>query len=223
MFNSEIDQQTIQTRRAAEQAVEELLAAGVLEQHQDPHLLNSAFMFGTISKAYSHLDYSSSKSKDHLAEVKQSLGKDTEELEDSLEDSSMAPNKKVVHPSSDSHNSNFALVNYESNQQTVDEHTELENNTFSFSRLHWTDSLELILVGAAALCLIRYVMKFLKKKRQREEAARQAQLVSTLQESIPMSSTTTMTPTAPGIPMLEDKASYSTRATRPSSFSLYRP
>ena len=133
----------------------------------------------------------------------------------------MAPNKKVINPSSDSHDKNFALVNYESSQQIIDEHTEVENNTFSFSRLHWTDSLEIILVGAAALFLIRYVRKFLKKKRQREEVARQAQLVSTLQESIPMSST--MTPTAPGIPMLEDKAPYSTRATRPSSFRLYRP
>ena len=217
MFNSELSQQTIQIRRAADQAVEELLAAGVLEQHQDPHLLDTAFMFGTISKAYSHLDYSSSNSKNSLTEIRQSLEKDTEELEDS----NMAPNKKVINPSSDSHDSNFAIVNYESSQQTIDEHSEVENNTFSLSRLHWTDSLEIILVGAAALFLIRYVRKFLKKRRQREEAARQAQLVSTLQESIPMSST--MTPTAPGIPMLEDKASYSTRATRPSSFSLYRP
>ena len=135
--------------------------------------------------------------------------------------SQMPPPKKIINPSSDSHDLNFALVNYESSQQTIDEHTEVENNTFSLSRLHWTDSLEIILVGAAALFLIRYVRKFLKKRRQREEAQRQAQLVSTLQESIPMSST--MIPTAPSVPMLEDKVSQSTRATRPSSFSLYRP
>ena len=132
----------------------------------------------------------------------------------------MPPPKKIINPSSDSHDSNFALVNYESSQQTIDEHTEVENNTFSLSRLHWTDSLEIILVGAAALFLIRYVRKFLKKRRQREEAQRQAQLVSTLQESIPMNNT--VFPSAP-VPMLEDKSLQNTRGTRPPSFRLYQP
>ena len=206
MFNFESSQQTIQLRRAADQGIEDLLAAGVLEQHQDPHMLDTAFII-----------YCSGRSR--LTEIRQSLEKEEDTGE--LDESNMPPNKKVINPTSDSHDSNFALVNYESSQQTIDEHTEVENNTFSLSRLHWTDSLEIILVGAAALFLIRYVRKFLKKRRQREEAARQAQLVSTLQESIPISST--MIPTAPSVPMLEDKVSQSTRATRPSSFSLYRP
>ena len=80
--------------------------------------------------------------------------------------------------------------------------------------------MEIVLVGAAALFVIRYVRKFLKKRRQREEAQRQAQLVSTLQESIPM--TSTMPPTAP-VPMLEDKTLQNTRDTRPSSFRIYQP
>ena len=138
----------------------------------------------------------------------------------------MPPNKKTIKPRSDSHNSNYALVNYESSQQVIDDHTETENNyennTFSFEKLHWTDALEIVLVGAAALFIIRYVRKFLKKRRQREEATRQAQLVSTLQDSIPM--TSTMPPTAPMVPMLEDKTLQSNRGgTRPSSFRLYQP
>ena len=52
----------------------------------------------------------------------------------------MPPNKKSIKPTSDSHNSNYALVNYESSQQIVDEHSEtennFENNTFSFQKLH---------------------------------------------------------------------------------------
>ena len=206
MFNFESSQQTIQLRRAADQGIEELLAAGVLEQHQDPHMLDTAFVIFCSGRS-------------HLTEIRQSLEKEEENTEE-LDESNMPPNKKVINPSSDSHDSNFAIVNYESSQQTIDEHTEVENNTFSLSRLHWTDSLEIILVGAAALFLFRYVRKFLKKRRQREEAARQAQLVSTLQESIPMS---TMTPTAPGVPMLEDKSLQNTRGMRPSSFRLYQP
>ena len=86
--------------------------------------------------------YCSGRSR--LTKIRQSLEKeeDTEEL-DKL---NMPSNKKIINPTSDSHDSNFALVNYESSQQTIDEHTEVENNTFSLSRLHWTDSLEIILV-----------------------------------------------------------------------------
>ena len=113
--------------------------------------------------------------------------------------SQMPPPKKRINPSADSHDSNFAIVNYESSQQVIDEHTETANNTFSLSSLHWTDALEIILIGAAGLFVMRYIRKFLKKRRQREEAHRQAQLVSTLQESIPMSST--VFPSAP-VPML---------------------
>ena len=138
----------------------------------------------------------------------------------------MPPNKKSVKPTSDSHNSNYALVNYESSQQIVDEHQEtennFENNTFSFEKLHWTDCLEIILVGAAALFVLRFIQKYMKKRRQREESARQAQLVSTLQDSIPM---TTSIPTAPMVPMLEDRSAQNINkgASRASSFRLYQP
>ena len=167
----------------------------------------------------------------HLSKIRESIeeakiNKAIEDAEDTepFGEWNMPPNKKIIKPTSDSHDSNFALVNYESSQQVIDEHSETENNyqnnTFSLERLHWTDVLEIVLVGAAALFVIRYVRKFLKKRRQREEAQRQAQLVSTLQESIPM--TSTMPPTAP-VPMLEDKTLQNTRGTRPSSFRLYQP
>ena len=172
---------THEIRKAADEELGKLLAAGVLEQIKD-------------------------------AENTEPFGK-------------MAPNKKTVKPTSDSHNSNYALVNYESKQQVVDEHQEVENNyennTFSFERLHWTDCLEIILVGAAALFVLRYIQKYMKKRRQREESARQAQLVSTLQDSIPMTSI----PTAPMVPMLEDRSAQNNNkgASRASSFRLYQP
>ena len=160
--------------------------------------------------------YCSSRSR--LTKIRQSLEKeeDTEELNEL----NMPPNKKEIKPSADSHDSNFAIVNYESSSQVVDEHSETAYSTFNISSLHWTDAIELILIGADSLFIIRYIRKFLKKRRQREEAHRQAQLVSTLQESIPMSST--VFPSAP-VPMLEDKSIQNTRGTRPSSFRLYQP
>ena len=156
-----------------------------------------------------------------LAETKLGIEKENSaKLVEKSKSLRMPPPKKQINPSADSHDSNFAIVNYESSQQVIDEHTETTNSTFNLSSLHWTDALEIILIGAAVLFIFRYIRKFLKKRRQREEAHRQAQLVSTLQESILMSST--MFPLAP-VPMLEDKSIQNTRATRPSSFRLYQP
>ena len=63
--------------------------------------------------------YCSSKSR--LTKIRQSLEKeeDTEELDEL----NMPPNKKEIKPSADSHDSNFAIVNYESSSQVVDEHS----------------------------------------------------------------------------------------------------
>ena len=191
---------TFEIREAAHQELGKLLAAGVVEQFQDHHMGP-----GTKSLSFSQ------------------IRKSIEESEDIEPFGKMAPNKKTIKPRTDSHNSNYALVNYESNQQLTDDHTEVENNyennTFSFEKLHWTDALELVLVGAAALCLIRYIRKYMKKRREREESARQAQLVSTLQDSIPM--TSNVSPTAPMVPMLEDRTLQSNRGS--SNFRLYKP
>ena len=136
----------------------------------------------------------------------------------------MPPPKKEINPSSNSHDSKFAIVNYESNSQVVNEHTETAYSTFNISSIHWTDALEIILIGAAGLFIIRYIRKFLKKRREREEAQRQAQLLSTIEGSIPLNThpVNPRFPSAP-VPMLEDKSSQNTRGTRPSSYRIYEP
>ena len=114
MFHSGISR-TLEIRKAAHQEVGKLLAAGVIEQFQDHHMGPGTNPLSQIRK----------------------LIKDAEDTEPF---GKMPPNKKTIKPSSDSHNSNFALVNYESSQQLIDEHTETDNNyehnTFSFEKLH---------------------------------------------------------------------------------------
>ena len=170
---------------------------------------------------------SSNKLRDSqlLAEYRLGLEKKrTAKLVKTSTSHTMPPPKKEINPSSDSHNSKFAIVNYESNSQVVDEHTETANSTFNISSIHWTDALEIILIGAAGLFIIRYIRKFLKKRREREEAQRQARLLSTIQGSIPLSPhpVNPSFASAP-VPMIEDKSTQNTRGSRPSSFRIYEP
>ena len=131
---------------------------------------------------------------------------------------------KQLRPSSDSHNSKFALVNYESNSQMMDQHTENQFSTFNMSPLHWMDMLEIVLIIAAGLLFLKYFRRYLKKRKQKAEAKRQAQLLSTIQGSIPLSPLP-VNPTfasAP-VPMLEDKSTVNAIGSGSSVFKIYKP
>ena len=140
----------------------------------------------------------------------------------------MPPIKKQpmmqLSPTSDTHDSKFALVNYETNYQTVDEHTENQFSTFNMSTLHLMDMFEIVLIIAAGLLFLKYFRRYLKKHKQKEEAKRQAQLLSTIQGSIPLSPlpVNPFFASAP-VPMLEDKSTGNARGPRSSVFKIYEP
>ena len=72
-----------------------------------------------------------------LAETRLGLeNKETAKLDKISKSNNMPPTNKELIPSSDSHDSKFALVNYESNSQVVDEHTDNQFSTFNMSSLH---------------------------------------------------------------------------------------
>ena len=106
----------------------------------------------------------------------------------------------------------------------MDEHTETAYSTFNMSSLHWTDTLEIILIGAAGLFFLRYLRRYPEKRRQREEAQRQAQLLSTIQGSIQLSPLP-VNPSFASAPvrMIEDKSTQNSRGSRPSSFRIDEP
>ena len=117
--------------------------------------------------------YNNLRDSQLLAETKLGLeNKETAKLDEISKPHNMPPTNKELSPLSDSHDSKFALVNYESNSQVVDKHTENQYSTFNMSSLHWTDALEIILIVAAGLIFLRYLRRYLKKCRQREEAQR---------------------------------------------------
>ena len=122
---------------------------------------------------------------------------------------------KQLSPSADSHDSNFPSVNYESKSQKVDEHTENQFSTFNMSSMHWTDMLEIALIIAAGLLFLKHVRKYLRNRKKKEQAKRQADLVSQIQGTIPLSPLPINPAYAsPPAPMLEDKTGGNNRGPR---------
>ena len=147
----------------------------------------------------------------------------TENLDETNQSPSMGPTKQAS-PNSDSHNSNYALVNYESNSQTVDEHTENQYSTINMSSMHWTDLIEIGLLIAAGLLFPKHFLRYLKNRKKKEQARRLAELVFQIQGTIPLStySINSSYASAPA-PMLEDKRGDNNRGSRSSVFIIYEP
>ena len=73
-------------------------------------------------------------------------------------------------PSIESANQNFALINFESNSETLDNHVEKKYSAIDVSSIHWTDYLEIVIVVAAGLFFIKHLRKYLKNKKKKEQA-----------------------------------------------------
>ena len=88
--------------------------------------------------------YSQLKNSELLKETELSLQKNSvkaENLDKINQDTGMGPLEQQ--PSLDTHNQNFALINYESNSETLDNHVENEYSTIIMSSIHWTDFFEI--------------------------------------------------------------------------------
>ena len=97
----------------------------------------------------------------------------------------MGPLKQSL--SLDNHNSNFALVNYESNQETLDNHVKNDYNTLAMKSIHWTDRLEIIVVVAIGIFAIKQLRNYFNNKKKKKHAKAQSELITQLQSTIPMS------------------------------------
>ena len=84
----------------------------------------------------------------------------------------------------DSHNTNYALVNYES--KTEDNHREETSNTMSMSmdKMEWMDYLEVLIVLGLAIYAINKIRKMMAKKRNKKEELRQKEMINQLQNGI---------------------------------------
>ena len=179
-------------------------------------------MFTTIAKGHSFLDVSKlnnrleeSEESDLGGEARESSFK-SEEMRDKSED------RKI-----DSHNSNFALVNYES--KVEDNHREETSNNLSMSMksMEWTDYLEVIIILALAVFVINKIRKVMARKKKRKEELRQQQMINQLQNGIspvPTPSTTTFSPIPlnPTRLMIESTGEGKNQRGG-SSFTIYEP
>ena len=90
------------------------------------------------------------------------------------------------------------------------------------SSIHWTDYLEIIVVVAIGMFVIKHIRKYLKNKKIKNQVKAQADLVSQIQGTIPMKLPPN-SPTFASAPvqmMLEDKTGVNSRGSHGSVYKI---
>ena len=181
-------------------------------------------MFKTISKGHSFLDFSTINKRVREADNTKLGGKTGESGPESERMGDGTENKQI-----DSHNTTYALVNYES--KTEDNHKEETSNAMSMSRdkMEWTDYLEVLIVLGLAIYAINKIRKMMAKKRKKKEELRQKEMINQLQSgisTITAPSTNNFTPIHQPLSqtrLMIENAGEGKSNTRGSTFRIYEP
>ena len=136
-------------------------------------------MFSHYKKGHSFLDYSRLNNRIQESEATE-IGGEARESSFKSEKMGDKPEDRKI----DSHNSNFALVNYES--KVEDNHCEEKSSTMNMSMrgMEWTDYLEIVIILALAVYVINKIRQVMARKRKKKEDFKQKEMISHLQNGI---------------------------------------
>ena len=135
-------------------------------------------MFSHYKKGHSYLDHSRLNNRIQESEKTDIWGGARESSFNSEIMGDKQEDRKI-----DSHNSNFALVNYES--KVEDNHSEEKSVTTSVSMesMEWTDYLEVIIILALAIYVINKIRQVMARKKKKEDI-KQKMMINQLQNGI---------------------------------------